>query len=35
MLYGARLLQFADSPGRSVPPSASEEEIKDLIDRHE
>jgi len=35
MLYGARLLQFAGFPASEVlPPSASEEEIKDLIDRH-
>lgn len=35
MLYGARLLRFADFPTSEVlGPDASEEEIRDLIDRH-
>ncbi|MBV8454436.1 MAG: carboxylate--amine ligase, partial [Deltaproteobacteria bacterium] len=35
MLHGARLLQFVGFPSSEVlGPSASEEEIKSLIDRH-
>src|SRR5256885_13884963 len=35
MLYGAKLLQFAGFPAAEVlGPSASEEEIKALIERH-
>src|SRR5256885_16702207 len=35
MLYGAKLLQFVGFPASEVlGPSASEEEIKALIDRH-